>query len=66
MNFSHLLKRADTGAKSGYLDFQHYENQIKDQGMMKMSILTNKLLNSIDYDKIQSKRIKNFSFLMNI
>ena len=45
MNFSHLLKRADTGAKSGYLDFQHYENQIKDQGMMKMSILTNKLLN---------------------
>ena len=63
MNFSHLLKRADTGPKSGYLDFQNYENKIKDKGMMKMSCLTNKLLNSIDYDKIQSKRIENFLFL---
>ena len=57
MNFSHLLKRADTGAKSGYLDFQNFENKIKYLSMMKMSCLTNKLLNSIDYKTIQLKRI---------
>lgn len=60
---SHLLKRIDLGAQSGYLDFKKSDNDLSNQPILKMSILTERILTSIDYQKIADVRIRNFKYL---
>lgn len=60
---SHLLKRLAGDAEDGYLDFQDNENSLNDFKPKKMSQLTWKILQSIDYEKVEKTRVDNFVFL---
>lgn len=60
---SHLLKRIDSGAGSGYDDFKENSLQLKDEPLTAMSNLTRRLLRSIDYDIAKERRHSNFKML---
>lgn len=60
---SHLLKRIDTGATSGYKDFKLNSSTIGLEGITKMSPLTKMLLSSIDFDKAREIRKNNYSII---
>jgi hypothetical protein len=61
--FNSLIKRIDLSAEEGYLDFQFSEEKIKDLRIEKMSKLTEKILSSINYERVADKRCGNFSVL---
>lgn len=63
MRMVHLLKRIDIGAELGYEDFKKDEALLNNQPIKKMSILTDKLLRSIDYNFIRQQRINNYKLL---
>lgn len=60
---SHLLKRIDSGATSGYADFKQNSATIIDEPILRMSALTETLLLSIDFVKAMAIRRKNFSII---
>lgn len=60
---SHLLKRVDLGAESGYNDFKSNSRQLKDESLTSMSNLTKRLLGSIDFEWVKNKRRSNFEIL---
>lgn len=60
---SHLLKRIDVSAEFGYNDFKRNDDSLINQPIKLMSNLTNKILSSIDYNSIISKRIENYLYL---
>lgn len=60
---SHLLKRPDTGAASGYADFQANEKKLADTPVLQMSELTRKILSGIDYEFVRKRRLQNFKYL---
>lgn len=60
-----LLKRIDLSAEEGYPDFLSSERIIDNLPIEKMSRLTDKMLGSIDYDRISETRIQNFAYLSN-
>lgn len=60
-HFSHLLKRIDLGPEEGYTDFKANDARISEENMMHMSKLTRRILSSIDYQKANSTRVKNFN-----
>ena len=59
---AHLLKRIDLGAEQGYADFKANDAALSDQEIKTMSRLTERILSSIDYEYIESRRFENFSF----
>jgi len=61
--FSHLIKRIDTGAESGYADFKANNDDLKEQPVQLMSYLTQALLCNIDYNRVIKTRKQNFRFL---
>nr|WP_315149679.1 hypothetical protein [uncultured Flavobacterium sp.] len=60
---SHLLKRMDSIAESGYEDFTVNDASLRNQDIKEMSSLTQSLLSAIDYDVSADKRVRNFNFL---
>jgi hypothetical protein len=60
---SHLLKRMDLGAEAGYGDFKTNDENLSRQPIMKMSVLTEKILKSIDYISIKETRRRNYQIL---
>ncbi len=60
---SHLLKRIDVSAEFGYNDFKRNDDSLINQPIKLMSNLTNKILSSIDYNSVKSKRIENYLYL---
>ncbi len=56
----HLLKRSDLGPSEGFSDFQSNENEFENRPMARMSKLTRKILESIDYAVVRNTRNKNF------
>ena len=60
---SHLLKRLDTGAQSGYEDFVTNDKRLDDQPLLSMSNLTKAILSGIDYDDVRLHRRSNFEML---
>ena len=60
---THLLKRHDLMPIDGYKDFKESSYQIATSPLSKMSTLTQRILASLDYEKIKEIRISNFSFL---
>ena len=60
---SHLLKRLDLGAEAGYADFRENSHQLMNQPIKRMSNLTWKLLQGIDFDSIKKQRRENFKQL---
>lgn len=62
---SHLLRRIDTGAESGFEDFRRNDSALINQPIKKMSKLTEKILKSIDYKNIKEIRQRNYDFIHN-
>lgn len=60
---SHLLKRLDLGAEAGYADFRENSHQLMNQPIKRMSNLTWKLLQGIDFDSVKKNRKENFKQL---
>lgn len=60
---SHLLKRIDLSPSAGYQDFTENSAKLSAIGMMRMSKLTERLLNIIDYGKAKNIRLNNFACL---
>lgn len=60
---SHLLKRIDLGAESGFLDFRGNDDSLCRQGIKTMSRLTEAVLCGIDYESAKRKRRENYAFL---
>lgn len=63
MRCSHLLKRIDLGASNGYLDFRSNDDSLSKQEIKKMSQLTKRLMESVDYEKVSKCRIANFKLM---
>lgn len=60
---SFLLQRADGDVEPGYINFRHASTVLRNESMKKMSLLTRKILSSIDYDKVKDIRNRNFHYL---
>lgn len=60
---THLGKRIDLDASSGYSDFRNSEGTLVDAEVEKMSKLSVSLLENCNVDKAKEQRIKNFSIL---
>ena len=60
---SHLLKRIDSGAEAGYLDFRNNDDALCGQDIKRMSKLTEAVLSGIDYDGVKQRRRDNFALL---
>ncbi|MFV8339787.1 hypothetical protein [Flavobacterium sp. LB3P21] len=61
--FEHLLERIDKSAEVGYSKFVENDDSLSDLPLMEMSNITQKMLQSIDYNHIAVKRCENFKFL---
>ncbi len=61
---SHLLKRLETGAESGFEDFKLNDNALKNEPLKRMSNLTLTILSKgVDYQEAAMQRALNFQFL---
>lgn len=60
---SHLVKRVDLGAEAAYSDFKLNDESLSQQPVMKMSVLTETILKSIDYQSVKEKRRRNYRYL---
>ena len=60
-----LLGRADKEASLFYNEYIKAEQRLINQPIRKMSNLTNKILSSINYERIKQKRKENFAYLHN-
>ncbi|TWV15128.1 hypothetical protein FQ707_02090 [Bacteroidaceae bacterium HV4-6-C5C] len=60
---SHLLKRLELSPEDGYLDFKKNEQLLCYQPIKQMSLLTERILSSINYELIKIKRKNNFNYL---
>lgn len=63
---SHLLKRIDSGASSGYADFKDNDNQLKEKPLTRMSKITERLLGAVDFEKAKKRRQTNFEYLHSV
>ena len=61
--FEHLLERIDKSAEVGYSKFIENDDALSNLPIMGMSNITQKMLQSIDYNNIANKRRENFKFL---
>ncbi|MEG0937454.1 MAG: hypothetical protein RSE32_03660 [Comamonas sp.] len=59
----HLIARLALSAEMGYASYQRAEASLENCSPKKMSVLTQKLLESIDYLAVQKCRLRNFSIL---
>ena len=59
----HLIKRLGDTPEAGYADFQHAEESLNDMEPLRMSMLTEKLLGSVDHETIRLKRNLNFQYI---
>ena len=60
---SFLTKRIDLGAEAGYADFREQSHLLIGQPIKQMSKLTERLMQSINYQLIADQRRKNFKLL---
>ena len=57
---AHLLKRIDLSAEQGFADFRRVDDGLDNQPIRKMSKLTQRIMQSIDYEAAVKKRRENF------
>ena len=60
---AHLLKRIDLSAEQGFADFRKVDDGLDNQPIRKMSKLTQRIMQSIDYEVAAKKRRKNYQML---
>ena len=63
--FDHLLKRIDLSAEEGYADFRNADDGLDNLPIRKMSKLTHRMMQSIDYQRAAKQRRDNFEKLHN-
>lgn len=63
---SYLLKRLGGTPESGYNDYQVAEKSLMDFAPRRMSVLTDRILSCIDYERVRVKRNENFKFFHNM
>lgn len=61
--FEHLLKRIDQSAEEGYEKFALNDQKLDNLSILKMSNLTKRMLESIDYISSAKRRIDNYVYL---
>lgn len=59
----HLIKQIDVSTEEGYGDFLKNETFLNEVEIEKMSLLTQGLLQAINYKSVAEKRIRNFNYL---
>lgn len=64
--FSHLLKRIDLSAEQGFTDFRKADDGLDNQPIRKMSKLTQRIMQSIDYKEVAARRKANYEMLNNV
>lgn len=60
---SHLIARIENGAEAGYKLYQKNDEKLNNLPLLKMSQLTNQLLNNINFEAIRKKRNENFDII---
>lgn len=60
---AHLLKRIDLSAEEGYADFRKADDGLDNQPIREMSKLTQRMMQSIDYEAAAKRRRENYSLL---
>lgn len=63
MRFNHLLKRIESGAQAAYADFQRNEEVLDNQPPKRMSHLTQRILESVNYPDCIKHRRENYGIL---
>lgn len=58
----HLLRRIDEGAEAGYADFRRNDDALDDNPIRRMSRLTERLLENVDYEMVRERRRTNFLY----
>ena len=58
-----LIKRIDLSPEAGYDDFHRVSNLFHDMPIRRMSKLTKRLMQSIDYERVVQQRIENYNTL---
>lgn len=61
--FDHLIKSIDLGIEKGYADFLRNSDGLINAPIRKMSALTQRLLNNVDYNFCRFRRNSNFFYL---
>lgn len=62
---AHLVKRIDLSAEDGFKDFRRVDDSLDNKPIRKMSKLTLRLMQSIDYEMAAQRRRSNFFLLHN-
>jgi hypothetical protein len=62
-HFSHLVKRLDVSPEFGYEDYKRNEKSLGQRGIERMSIATQRLLASVDHERVKAIRRKNYLHL---
>lgn len=60
---AHLLKRIDLSAEQGFADFRKVDDGLDNQPIRKMSRLTQRMMQGIDYESAAQRRRANFQML---
>ncbi len=60
---AHLLKRIDLSAEQGFADFRKVDDGLDNQPIRRMSKLTQRIMQSIDYETAARKRRDNYQML---
>ena len=60
---AHLLKRIDLSAEEGFMDFRKVDDSLDNQPIRRMSKLTQRVMQSIDYESAAKKRRENYLML---
>lgn len=63
---SFLTKRIDLGAENGFTEFREQSQKLIGEPIKRMSTLTERLMQSIDYRKVAKKRRNNFHYLHSV
>lgn len=61
--FSHLVDRIDRGAEAAYAQFQANDASLSGAAMKRMSRSTERILGSIDHERVRRKRLENYALL---
>ncbi len=60
---AHLVKRIDLSAEDGFKDFRRVDEGLDNQPIRKMSKLTQRMMQGIDYDTAAQRRRANYQYL---
>ena len=63
---AHLLKRIDLSAEQGFADFRKVDDGLDNKPIRKMSKLTKRIMQSIDYEAAAKKRRENYQMLQEV